>query len=222
MKKYFLLVFVAIITVVFPSFGQVGINTENPLAALDVNGNLRIRKVTTNTTTQNILVLGADSIVYTNTVSNLFPTPTSTVSFVKAAAAANYVLDLGLLTGWNIIPFTVESFDVHNDYNTTTHQFTVPATGVYDIFVQFQSAGLVSVGTVGVAIFRKSGATYNILAQQLSSVSIGLLNTPIMVNLRALLQLNAGDAIYFGAKVPVISASLLGGDNAYFTVSQVH
>lgn len=230
MKKYFLLVFVAIITVVFPSFGQVGINTENPLAALDVNGNLRIRKVTTNTTTQNILVLGADSIVYTNTVSNLFPT-SNQKSFVRGTGAQSISLvNISLLTGWFKINMPTEAFDENNDYNTTTSEFTAPVTGIYNVYVQFKTTSVVSAAEVGVGIFLKpsGSSTYSLIAEEtFLSVNVnvaGLLNldvSPPTRKTQTLLKLNAGDVIIFGAKVPLVSLTLVGGTSTYFTINQV-
>lgn len=48
-----------IITLLFPTlaFSQVGVNTKNPTATLDVNGNVRVRQIPTGTTNDSILVV---------------------------------------------------------------------------------------------------------------------------------------------------------------------
>jgi hypothetical protein len=58
MKKIVLLISILACTV--PSFGQVGINTSNPSATLDVNGTIRIREFASNIDTEALMVLGID------------------------------------------------------------------------------------------------------------------------------------------------------------------
>ena len=47
-----------------PTFSQVGIGTNAPTATLDINGNLAIRSVASNTTNTSGLTIGADNKVY--------------------------------------------------------------------------------------------------------------------------------------------------------------
>ena len=58
MKKLFLLS--VILCCISPSFSQVGINTSEPSAMLDVNGTIRIREFNTNIDSEAIKIIGID------------------------------------------------------------------------------------------------------------------------------------------------------------------
>lgn len=220
-KALFFLIVIA--SAISPVLAQVGINTEDPQASLDVNGDLKVRTVVVDNTSSSVLVLDANNVVHKNTVL-LGP---STRSFVEATGStAITLLDLTLLSGWYKIPFSIEEFDEHNDYNnTTTYEFTAPQAGIYSIYVQLETTGLVSAGEVGVAIFKKaSGASvYTMLAQEsYLNVSVTLVSvSPPTRKVQRLVKLAAGDAIAFGAKVPLISVTLIGGSKSFFTIEQV-
>lgn len=224
-KALFFLIVIA--SAISPVLAQVGINTEDPQASLDVNGDLKVRTVVVDNTSSSVLVLDANNVVHKNTVL-LGP---STRSFVEATGStAITLLDLTLLSGWYKIPFSIEEFDEHNDYNnTTTYEFTAPQAGIYSIYVQLETTGVVTAGEVGVAIFKKaSGASvYTMLAQEsYLNVSINVLTVGVGVSpptrkVQRLVKLAAGDAIAFGAKVPLISVTLIGGSKSFFTIEQV-
>ncbi len=212
--------------------GQVGINTEAPLASLDVVGNLRVTDVQIDNNLTDVLVLGADNVVRKRTNITPVDFPVNTLkSFVSATgASAISLVNLQLLNGWYKIPFPNETFDENGDYNTTTSEFIAPATGIYNIFAQFRTASVVSAAEVGIGIFKRdsSSGVYSLLADETYlSVNInlvGLINVDVSPPTRKtqkLVKLNQGDAIIFGAKVPLLSVQLVGGSSSFFTINQV-
>lgn len=220
------LFFIVAVSTISPVLAQVGINTEDPQASLDVNGDLKVRTVAVDNISSSILVLDANNVVHRNTTL-LGDSPQS---FVEATGgSAITLLSATLLSGWNKIPFSVEEFDEHNDYSTTTYEFTAPQAGIYNVYVQLETTGLVSAGEVGVAIFKKTfgASTYNLLAQEsyinvsINVLGIGVAVSPPTRSAQRLVKLAVGDVIAFGAKVPVLSVTLVGGSKTFFTIEQV-
>lgn len=227
MIKKALFFLIAVALAISPVLSQVGINTEDPQASLDVNGDLKVRTVVVDNTSSSVLVLDGNNVVHQNTAL----LGLSTKSFVEATGAtAITLLDLVLLSGWNKIPFSTEEFDEHNDYNnTTTYEFTAPQAGIYNIYVQLETTGVVTAGEVGVAIFKKAfgASTYTMLAQEsylnvsINVLGIGVGVSPPTRNVQRLVKLAKGDVITFGAKVPLLSVTLVGGSKSFFTIEHV-
>lgn len=229
MKTKLTLLMIVLVSTINPLVAQVGINTENPQASLDVNGDLKVRTIPINNTSTDLLVLGADNSLNRNTT---FLSSYANRSFVGATGGATItLLSVSLLSGWNKIPFSTEEFDPQNNYdNVTTYEFTAPRAGLYRIYAQFETTGVVTAGEVGVAIFKKaSGAsTYTLLAQEsylnvsISVLSVGVGVSPPTRKVEKLVQLAMGDVITFGAKVPVLTVTLVGGSKSFFTIEQVN
>lgn len=226
MKKKLTLLVLFFVSAISPLLAQVGINTENPLASLDINGDLKVRTVAVDNTSTDILVLGADNAVHRNTT---FMSSYGARPFVGATGGTTItLLSLTLLGGWNKIPFSAEEFDLHDNYNnTSTYEFVAPQAGLYRIYVQFETTGLVSAGDVGVAIFKKaSGAsTYTLLAEETYlNVSVAVVGgvSPPTRKVSKLVKLAANDVIAFGAKVPLLTVTLVGGSKSFFTIEQVN
>lgn len=223
MKKI-VVVFFASLIVYDPVHAQVGINTEDPQASLDVNGDLKVRTVAVDNISSSILVLDANNMVHQNTT--LLSTNAAR-SFVEATGGSSItLLSATLLSGWNKIPFSNEELDEHNDYdNTTNYEFTAPQAGVYSVYVQFEVTGLVSAGEIGVGIFKRAAgaSTYTLLAQEsYVTVSVAGINvSPLTRKVQRLVKLASGDHIVFGAKVPVLTVTLIGGSKSFFTIEQV-
>lgn len=206
---------------------QVGINTEDPQAALDVNGDLRVRTVLADNTSSRVLVLDANNVVRENTTIG---GASSLKSFVSGTGGTNIILDVTLLTGWQKITFTNELFDENNDFNNiNTYEFTAPQAGIYNIYAQFETSSLVTAGEVGIAIFKRAAgaSTYTIEAQEsylnvsISVLGVGVGVSPPTRKVQKLLKLAAGDVITFGARVPVATVTLVGGSKSFFSINQV-
>lgn len=226
MIKKILFSLIVAASTISPLLAQVGINTEDPQAILDVNGDLKIRTVPLDSTSLSILVLDVNNIVHRNTkVLGLSPK-----SFVEATGAtAINLLNVNLLSGWYKIQFPTEEFDENNDYNVTTSEFTVPQTGIYNLYVQFATTSVISASEVGVGIFRKpsGGSSFSLIAEEtfmsvnVSVLTINLDVSPPTRKTQRLVKLTKGDVIIFAAKVPAVSATLIGGSKSFFTVEQV-
>lgn len=223
MKKISIVFFMALL-VFDPACAQVGINTEDPQASLDINGDLRIRTVPIDNTSSSILVLDTNNMIHQNItlLSN-----NAARSFVEATGGSSItLLSATLLSGWNKIPFSNEELDEHNDYdNTNNYEFTAPQSGVYSVYVQFEVTGLVSAGEIGVGIFKRAAgaSTYTLLAQEsYVTVSVAGINvSPLTRKSQRLVKLANGDHIAFGAKVPLLTVTLIGGSKSFFTIEQV-
>ncbi|MDY3364378.1 hypothetical protein PG623_10270 [Riemerella anatipestifer] len=57
------------------TYGQVGINTSNPEATLDVNGNVRVRTLQNNPSPTKVVTLGGNNVLNTTDVSALRVSP---------------------------------------------------------------------------------------------------------------------------------------------------
>lgn len=224
MKTIFVLFF---ITIANPILGQVGINTVTPQADLDINGNLIVRTVPVDNTSTSILVLGANREVRQNTTL-LSGVPKSFVSATGATGIS--LLNISLLNNWFKIQFPTKDFDENTDYSTATSEFTAPVAGIYNIYVQFATTSVVSASEVGVGIFKKaSGAsTFSLIAEE-TFLSVNV-SVPPLLNLdvspptrktQRLVKLAKGDVIIFGAKVPLVSVTLIGGSKSFFSINQV-
>lgn len=221
-----LLLFIIVASAINPLLAQVGINTENPQAVLDVNGNLMIQSVPVDNTSTSILVLGTNNEVHRNT-SLLAASPQTFVEGTGGTAVS--LLDISLLTGWYKIQFPTKDFDEHADYNASTSEFTAPMAGVYNIYVQMATTSVVSAGEVGVGIFLKpfGGTGFTKIAEETyASINVSILTIDLDVSppsrkTQRLVKLAKGDVIIFGAKVPLLSVTLIGGSKSFFAINQV-
>lgn len=196
-------VFITIFYCVFGQMGNVGINTENPSATLDINGNLKIR-TTPNTT----LLAGHKLLVIENTSkevktidSSVFGSSTNS-SIAKAEAIGNgAVLGLTLNNGYQKInflnspPFSDSAFDLIDDI------YTVPSDGIYVIIFSYKYGDGIQVGTLGLSGYPRIGIFNgaNVIEEKKFSIvntsAIRLLSTNAMIN--SIYSFSAGDEISF-------------------------
>lgn len=208
------------------TFGQVGINIEEPTSMLDINGDIRIRRVPVNDTLTNILVINSDGEVFQNQTFGL----SNLKTFIKGSGSTSMSLvSLAILQGWYQIGFNNTDFDENTEYSTTTYLYTAKQDGIYDIYVQAETESLVSAAEFGVGIFKKNvgETTYTLMAEETYlSVNINLALASIDVSpptrsTRTLLKLKLGDVITFAVKVPLVSLKLIGGSSSFFSIHQV-
>lgn len=206
------------------SFAQVGIGTTSPSAQLDVNGDLKVRSVAMDTgilsAKDSILVVNA-GVINRVTSEQIFDSHLK--SFVKATGSATTTLGATIgTTGFKRIAFNTESFDENNDYNTTTYEFTAPKTGIYSVYVQYESSGIIAASNVGVAIITDRVGTIAVEAEETytSVAVVTVLVSPPTRKTQTLLKLNAGDKVFFGASSG-LTVTLLGGGKSFFTISQL-
>ncbi|MDN3725082.1 hypothetical protein QRD02_11865, partial [Aequorivita sp. SDUM287046] len=150
-------------------------------------------------------------------------------SFVKCEARSPLTLGLVLLNGYKLARFTETVFDENNEFDVTNSVFTAKQDGIYSIFLQADSGGLISAAEFGVGIFKRangSGVDELIAEERYLSINInlGLLSIDVSPPTRStetLVKLNAGDQIRFGTKVPLVNLQLLGSNQTHFTIHQV-
>ena len=99
---------------------QVGIDTPNPTATLDVNGNLRVRDIVEETNVAVKTLVAQDSVLVTS-----IPSKDIIESVLLTAVKGGFVnstsSSINLATTYTDIPFDSESFDLNSEYDTTTH-----------------------------------------------------------------------------------------------------
>lgn len=222
MKKLVLLYFIFYLT---PFFAQVGIDTTLPTASLDVNGNLRVRTLTSTPNNS----AAKDSILVSDNLGNIKRVSSKTVieshlkTFIKGSFSGSTDISLTLASGTKKIPFNLEEFDENDEFNTTTNTFTATQSGIYAINVAIKTTSSISIALdFGVAIL-KNGTVIN----RNSFANIGVLGinvTPPVRSVQTLVSLNSGDTINFNiiCNIASLSLDLLSNkEDCYFTIHQV-
>lgn len=121
---------------------QVGINTDEPEATLDVNGNVKIRDVKdadAAATDYNFLVVDADNTVK-KVNGNLSDGTAGTSSVAAGIAKAEKkngltLLDLGAFNQWQKMDFKEADLAINpgNYFDADTDMYVVPSDGIYEI-----------------------------------------------------------------------------------------
>ncbi|GLB48096.1 hypothetical protein [Neptunitalea lumnitzerae] len=201
---------------------QVGIDTTDPLATLDVNGDLRIVD-----TPQGSTAAAADSILVVN--GNGFVKRVSAedvyYSSVRTAAKGGLTSSLALVNAsvltWKKLQFTNIVFDTKGQYDTVNHVFDIDKAGIYKIYLQYKyvTSGL-SISLIPYIAIRKNGVAIATSSPVLS------LNEYMVAT--TMVELSPGDEIsfYYGTTLSLgiggsatISNSI---QDTYFTVEQIN
>ena len=202
---------------------QVGIGTTNPTAALDINGETRIR-----TTTANVRESASkDSVLVVNNRGDVNRTTSRQIvnsyikSFVKGGFTNTGDKSLALSSGTQRIPFDQEDFDINNEYDTSSYTFTAAQAGIYAVAVQVKATSALSLTTnFGVAIVKNS----TVMAR-CGFANIGLLGidvSPPFRSTQTLVQLAKGDTIRFNIYANLINVGILGSnEDCFFIIHQV-
>ena len=213
-----LLFFISIST-----YSQVGIGTTSPTAQLDVKGDFKVRTTAWNSGVESaqdsVLVVNAGLV---NRVTSKQIYDSHIKSFVKGTTNTG-TNTLGVAigsTGYDKIPFAIESLDKNNDYDSTAaYEFTAPKDGIYSVYVLSNLYAAISVSSVGVAIFSKHGSDAAKLEGEEVSGSISLFSSTTR-RTQTLVQLSAGDKLFFGA-TSGLSVTVISGTKSFFTIMQV-
>ncbi len=210
-----------------PVFSQVGIGTTNPTAALDVNGNLRIRSIQEETipeiATDSVLVMSRDGTV------NRIASKTIYESNIKTAVKGHFTGsgNIGISLGSNVakIPFNAEEFDLNDEFNTTTNTFTAKQDGIYQVYAQMNSSGGLSISTNhGIRILK---GTEVIAQENFANINIDVLLldiniTPPIRSVQTLVQLAEGETISFQMFSNLANVNLLRSkSDSFFTIHQI-
>ncbi|MCT2406256.1 hypothetical protein NZD88_01645 [Chryseobacterium antibioticum] len=222
MNAKILFLMLGIISSAFKS--QVGINTKNPQATLDVNGDVRIRKVDTLATPENgsrILVLSNNNTVNQTDADHLLPKKI----IVKGLGGTGFsLLSISLLNGWLQVSFPTLEIDDGNNYSLSQQEFITPKTGIYNVYFFLEMASLLSASTTGIGIFKIdiSGNTTLLCEESFANINVlGIGVSPPTRSTQTIVKLNKGDKITFGMRGVVLSnISLLANSNAQFSILQ--
>lgn len=213
MEKNFLLFVFFVLTNI--SQAQVGINTSDPKSTLDINGNLKIRNVTSVTSVNsNQTILLRDK---TSTTGDFEIKEISSDLLVVANASAYYasksgswsLLDLGLGTFWSKINLTGASdTKVGNPALFNTGVYTAPQAGIYTISYEFQfpaGVNLEALGSKRLGIIKNGSTIWDekiFDGVRVSILGVTLASVPVTsTSLTSLVRLAAGDTITFAVNV---------------------
>ncbi|MGK6341864.1 C1q-like domain-containing protein [Chryseobacterium sp. DT-3] len=207
-------------------FSQVGINTADPEAMLDINGDLRVRiteKCLGESCTDFVLIRNNDGYVQSISKDQLFSS--NPKSYVTGTGMNSVILvSVSGATGWGKILFDKEVIDENNDFDITNNTFTAPKDGIYQLYVQYKISSMVSAGELGIGIFVQKGTNTPELVAEETYVNTSVLGIPVSPATRStqnMVALKAGDQVYFGAKTSMSSIDLLSGTSSLFTIHQV-
>ncbi|PKA82623.1 hypothetical protein ATE92_0757 [Ulvibacter sp. MAR_2010_11] len=212
---------------------QVGVGTVNPTAALDINGDLRIRTIISETDLEiakdSVLVISRDGTVKSITSEAIFNSVKKTVT--KANFLGTTDLDINLLSGSPILlPFDGELIDLNEEYDTSSYSFTPKQDGYYRIFGTVNLAPddlLGATSSLGVSLQVRNGAT---VISEASSALVGAIvgTTDIYLQpirtVQTIAYLTTSDVIGFyllNNDTAPLDIDLLTGDNAYIFIEKV-
>lgn len=215
--------------ILFPilGFSQIGIGTTTPTAALDVNGDFRIRTTTSNTreTAAKDSIMVVDAMGNVQRISSKKVIESHLKTFIKGGfvSGSPATISLSILANsYTTIPFNTIEFDTNSEYNTTTNTFTAKQPGIYSIYIAIKAnPGLVAAGDFGVAVFKNG--VINAKESYMNVQLLGININPPNRSIQTLMQLNTGDTISFkGYSGGLLTVGILtNGDESYFTIHQV-
>lgn len=218
-----------------PAFSQVGINTPNPTATLDVNGTLKIRETPSATALPGyqIMAVNQGSFEVSKIDPSLLLQSANTNTTVYAAKKTGNIslLSLGLFpSGFRAVNFLASERTVGNMalFSNTDNTYTVPSNGVYAIGFSFRyGTGLqasILANSPGIGILRtRAGVSTLIDSRTFSGANLILLNLTISEsNINSLYTLQAGDKISFGLTgSSLLEIGLLGSSTGSFYIYKV-
>lgn len=207
------------------SFGQVGINTNQPTAMLDINGNLRIRSTpvsnSIDTVKDSVLVVNKVGEIHRITSRQLVNSYLKTFVKGKFSTVSGSLLELTLLSNRIKIPFDTEDFDFNNEFNAATNVFTAKQDGIYAVNLQIKLDSGIGISTnVGVEIQKNSE-----VISRCTFANVGILGinaTPPIRALNTIIELRKDETISFYIVSNLLNVNVLGNSaDSFFSIHQV-
>ena len=204
-------------------FSQVGVNTSNPLAALDVNGDLMIRSVTVETdmsSAKSSMLVTSGGIVKQVSLKSVMDEVNKTA--VKGNFGGSLPIGIDLAGGSGIVPFDNLDFDLNSEFDTATHTFTAKQDGMYNIFVHIKQSNLHISSNYGVTIL-KNGVVIG--KNSFANISIATIDVTSPVrSIETLIELDEDDIITFEIESTLVSIETnITSDPAssFFTIQRI-
>lgn len=234
MKTYIILM------VLFSSFfinAQVGINTTDPQATLDINGNLVIRTapITTAMANYDFLVINSVSNEVQRLNGNLGTSVSNPFSatMVKAVEENGIsLLDGTLFAGWQKINFGPGHIPINpgSNFDSITDHYTVPSDGIYEVNyeVRYGTGVMLSAlnfgGTPSIGILKHTGSGYTVLDERKFSGATVPLLVSILVSstqIDNMYQLASGDKLSFEMNAGGLTLGLLSSSYASVVIRKI-
>ena len=204
-------------------FSQVGVNTTNPLAALDINGNLMIRDVTVETdmsSAKSSVLVTSGGIVKQVSLKAMMDEVNKTA--VKGNFGSSSPVGIDLAGGSGIVPFDNLEFDLNNEFDVSTHMFTAKQDGMYNVFVHIKQSNLHISSNYGVTIL-KNGVIIG--RNSFANISIATVDvTSPIRTIETLVELDEDDIITFEIESTLVSIETnITSDPAssFFTIQRI-
>lgn len=216
-------VMLCVSTFIYAQSGNVGINTTNPQATLDVNGNLKVRTVETVTsasTDQTVLLRDksepGDFVLKEITVSNLLGSAGSGSTAYSAAKSGGWsLLNVNLGSSTYPINLTGSNTRIGDPTMFTNGVYTAPISGIYDVHFEIQLSGVDLTLLSGRSlVILKNGTVWDVKPFDGVRVQIGpfpVATVPITsTDLSSLVQLDSGDTLTFAINTGGVLPITLG------------
>lgn len=194
------------------SLAQVGINTDNPQATLDVNGKTIIRNIpelSAKTDATKVLILNNESAAGTNTpeiqqIDPIYLNIQTGKTVYAAAKDGNWsLLNLNLGNSWYPINLKSSDTKIGNPLLFNNGVYTVPEDGIYMVHMELQfEAGvnleLLGGKSIGFLVNDQVVEQKYVDGIRVSLLGITLASIPVTsTSLDAMLNLNEGDELTF-------------------------
>lgn len=227
-------------------FAQVGINTPNPTATLDINGTIKIRQTPSAPALPGYQILAVNQnsggdfqvaqvnpqLIVDAAVSSISTNGyTNTTVYAARKTTGVGLLSLGIFpTGFRAVNFLAAERSVGSAalFSDTDNTYTIPSTGTYAIGFSFRyGTGLqaeILANAPGVGIVRtRAGVATLIDNRAFSGANLLILSLTISESsLNSLYPLQAGDKISFGLTgSSLLSATLIGSSVSSFYIYKV-
>lgn len=214
------------------SNAQVGINTTDPQATLDVNGNIMVRTipVSSATSTYDFLVINPTNSELQK-VNGSLGTTTDSFSGNLAKAVETQGLSLlngSLFAGWQKIDFGSGHVPINpgGHFDAVTDFYTVPSDGIYEINYEMRYGNGVLLGLFGtpkIGILKHTSGNYEVLDSRIFGganlvvASVTISNTAI----NSVYKLTAGDQLSFEFFAGSIGLGALSSSYASVVVKKI-
>jgi hypothetical protein len=236
----------AILCIIFNFvFSQIGINTSDPQATLDVNGTMKLRStpvapalpgyqilaVNLNTSGDFQVAQVNPQLIIDSAINTMNTTNVNASVYAAKKTTGINLLTVGVFpSGFRPVNFlqAERSLGTASLFSDTDHTYTVPTNGVYAIGFSFRygtglQAALLS-NSPGVGILRtRAGVATIIDSRTFSGANLIVLSLTISeATVNSLYTLQAGDKIAFGLTgSSLLDAGLLGSSTGSFYIYKV-